>query len=77
AIAPLKAVIISYPSDTPNNVLDEAKDAITKAGGQITHEYNIIKGFACKAPAAVLEKVQVLSDQFAALIEEDGVVTTN
>ena len=48
-----------------------------KQGGQITHEYNIIKGFACKAPAAVLEKVQVLSDQFAALIEEDGVVTTN
>jgi hypothetical protein len=25
----------------------------------------------------VLEKVQVLSDQFAAMIEEDGIVTTN
>lgn len=45
-------------------------------GGQITHKYNIIKGFAANAPAAALEKVQVLSTEFSALIEEDGIVTT-
>ena len=31
AVAPLKAVVISYPSDTPWSVLDEAKDAIRAA----------------------------------------------
>jgi hypothetical protein len=45
-------------------------------GGVITHKYNIIKGFAAHAPASVLEKVQALSDAFTAMIEEDGVVTT-
>jgi len=31
AAAPQKPVIVSYPNDTPNSVLDEAKDAIRKA----------------------------------------------
>jgi Mrp family chromosome partitioning ATPase len=31
AIAPLKAVIVSYPSDTPNEVVENAKDAIKQA----------------------------------------------
>lgn len=29
--------------DTPNSVLDKAKDAIKAAGGMITHEYKLIK----------------------------------
>ncbi len=38
-----KQVIISYPSDTPDWVVNEAKEAIIKANGIITHEYNLIK----------------------------------
>lgn len=43
ALAPQKAVIVTYPEDTPDSVLDQAKDAIRKAGGMITHEYKLIK----------------------------------
>lgn len=43
AIAPQKAVILTYPEGTPDSVMDQAKDAIRTAGGVITHEYKIIK----------------------------------
>jgi hypothetical protein len=38
-----KSVIVTFPSDTPSYILDQAKDAVTSAGGMITHEYKIIK----------------------------------
>lgn len=38
-----KQVIITYPENTPNHVLDEAKGAILDAGGVILHEYKLIK----------------------------------
>ena len=41
--SPQKAVIVSYPNDTPDSVVDQAKDAIKAAGGTITHEYQLIK----------------------------------
>lgn len=40
---PQKSVIVSYPADTPDSVLSQAKEAILQAGGFITHEYKIIK----------------------------------
>jgi hypothetical protein len=40
---PQKAVIVTYPDNTPDSVLDQAKDAIKAAGGIITHEYKLIK----------------------------------
>lgn len=40
---PQKAVIVSYPDSTPEDILDQAKDAIKAAGGMITHEYKLIK----------------------------------
>jgi hypothetical protein len=43
AIAPQKAVIITYPADTPGSVIDQAMQAIKDAGGVITHEYKLIK----------------------------------
>lgn len=42
-IQPQKAVIISYPDNTPEQVLEKAKQAIIDAGGMITHEYKLIK----------------------------------
>jgi len=43
AAQPQKAVIISYPNDTPDSIIDQAKDAVLAAGGVITHEYKLIK----------------------------------
>lgn len=42
-VPPQKAVIVSYPDDTPNHVVQQAMDAIKAAGGMITHEYQVIK----------------------------------
>ncbi|TGO66619.1 hypothetical protein BOTNAR_0057g00020 [Botryotinia narcissicola] len=75
--APQKSVIVSYPDDTPNDVVQQAMDAIKKAGGTITHEYNLIKGFAAKAPAQVLVTVQAWGNNYHAVIEEDQVVNAN
>jgi hypothetical protein len=35
-----RSVIISFPNDTPDSVVDECKDSIRKNGGTITHEYS-------------------------------------
>lgn len=43
AVAPQKAVVVTYPENTPDSVMQQAKDAITQAGGIITHEYQLIK----------------------------------
>ncbi|MCJ1477355.1 hypothetical protein MMC13_006026 [Lambiella insularis] len=75
AALPKKQVIITYPNNTPDSVLDEAKVAITSAGGIITHEYELIRGFAVKASAKVLDKVNTLSKEFSPTIEEDSIVT--
>jgi Mrp family chromosome partitioning ATPase len=40
---PQKAVIVSYPDETPDSVVNQAMDAIKDAGGMITHEYRLIK----------------------------------
>ncbi|KIM98838.1 hypothetical protein OIDMADRAFT_19873 [Oidiodendron maius Zn] len=72
---PQKAVIVSYPDETPDHILDQAKDAIKAAGGMITHEYKLIKGFAAKAPAKILESVQTWGNDYHAVIEEDQMVS--
>ena len=38
-----KSFIVSYQDDTPDSVVNEAKDKIINAGGVITHEYQLIK----------------------------------
>lgn len=43
AVAPQKAIVVSYEDpNTPQSVVDEAMDAIKKAGGVITHEYSML-----------------------------------
>ncbi|KAH8657021.1 hypothetical protein BGZ60DRAFT_472438 [Tricladium varicosporioides] len=77
AAMPQKSVIVSYPDSTPDSIVDQAMDAIKEAGGLITHEYKLIKGFAAKAPAKVLEQVQTWGNDYQAVIEEDQMVTTS
>ncbi|MCJ1257688.1 hypothetical protein MMC24_005514 [Lignoscripta atroalba] len=73
--APQKQVIVSYPKDTPETILHQAKAAIEAAGGVITHEYELIKGFAATASAKALDTVSELSAEFSPTIEEDQIVT--
>jgi hypothetical protein len=40
AVAPQRSVIISFPNDTPDHIVEEAKEGIRKAKGVITHEYS-------------------------------------
>ncbi|RDW83104.1 hypothetical protein BP5796_04595 [Coleophoma crateriformis] len=75
AAKPQKAVIVSYPDNTPDSVVTKAMDTIKSAGGIITHEYKLIKGFAAKAPAKALETVQTLGNEYQAVIEEDQMVS--
>ncbi|KAF2232062.1 hypothetical protein EV356DRAFT_578647 [Viridothelium virens] len=71
---PLKAVMVSYKQDTPDSILDQAKDAIRQAGGVVTHDFKLIKGFAANAPAEVLNSVQAWGTEHEATIEEDQIV---
>ena len=43
AALPQKNIIVSYPDETPDSVVEQAKEAIKAAGGMITHEYKLIK----------------------------------
>lgn len=38
--SPQKAVMVTYKQDTPDSVLEQAKEAIRQAGGIITHEFS-------------------------------------
>lgn len=38
-----KSVIVTYPPETPDSIVNQAKKAIVDAGGIITHEYTLIK----------------------------------
>ncbi|KAI1506155.1 hypothetical protein F5X99DRAFT_125826 [Biscogniauxia marginata] len=69
-----KAVIVSFPDGTTDDVLNRAMDEIRGAGGMITHEYKLLRGFAAKAPQKILESVSAWGVEFNAVIEEDQVV---
>ncbi|KAF2640779.1 hypothetical protein P280DRAFT_469489, partial [Massarina eburnea CBS 473.64] len=40
AVAPMHSVIISFPKDAPDSLLQSAKDRVIAAKGTITHEYS-------------------------------------
>lgn len=44
-----KSVLVTYPPETPNSVVNQAKKAIVDAGGMITHEYTLIKYVSANA----------------------------
>ncbi|CAF9924183.1 hypothetical protein IMSHALPRED_006137 [Imshaugia aleurites] len=45
------------------------------AGGQVLHEYELIKGFIVKASAQALDTIHTLSQTYAPTVEEDKTVT--
>ncbi|CAD6572048.1 MAG: hypothetical protein ASARMPREDX12_000348 [Alectoria sarmentosa] len=74
-LAPQQQYLITYPKDAPQSDLDDYKHAITTAGGQILHEYELIKGFVVKASAQALDTIHTLSPKYAPTVEEDQTVT--
>jgi len=74
---PQKAVVISFPANTPSRIVEEMKNAILKAGGTITHEYKIIKAFAATAPTKALDTVRILAADYNPSIEEDQIFSVN
>ncbi|KAL2359500.1 hypothetical protein RJZ56_007649 [Blastomyces dermatitidis] len=72
-VGPEKAILVSYPSDTPSSVIDAAMEAVEDAGGVITHKFG--KGFAATAPMTVFDTLSTLSDKHRPWIEEDQIVT--
>jgi ABC-type methionine transport system ATPase subunit len=60
---------------TSDSIIQQAKDTILKAGGKITHEYTIIKGFAVTAPANALEIMTTWGTEHSVRVEEDEVVS--
>ncbi|KAK4186034.1 hypothetical protein QBC35DRAFT_502270 [Podospora australis] len=71
-----KSVLITYPSETPDHVVEQAKKAIVDAGGVITHEYTLIKGFAAKVAQKVVDTVSALGQEYQVTVEEDEEVHT-
>lgn len=42
-LAPQQQYLITYPKDAPKSDLEDYKHAIAAAGGEILHEYELIK----------------------------------
>ncbi|GAB7366090.1 hypothetical protein MBLNU230_g7655t1 [Neophaeotheca triangularis] len=72
-----KSVIVSYDKDTPSSVMETAMEHIRQAGGVITHEYTIIKGFAADTSAEALENVQTMGNDHSVVIEDDQPMSIN
>ncbi|KAG7285328.1 hypothetical protein NEMBOFW57_009950 [Staphylotrichum longicolle] len=66
-----KSVIVTYPPETPDSIVNQAKKAIVDAGGIITHEYTLIKGFAARVGEQVLGTVSAWGKDYQVLVEED------
>jgi hypothetical protein len=74
AVDESKSVIIWYENSVADSVVDQARNAIVEAGGQITHVYSLIKGFSAIAPAMALEQIRTFSTDVH--VEEDQPVST-
>ncbi|OAA37155.1 Proteinase inhibitor, propeptide [Beauveria brongniartii RCEF 3172] len=72
------SVIVSFDDpNTPDSVVAAARQKIIDGGGQITHDYQIIKGFSAIAPEKLLEMVQTFGSDHSIRVEEDQVLTAN
>ncbi|OAA58868.1 Proteinase inhibitor, propeptide [Cordyceps fumosorosea ARSEF 2679] len=71
------SVIVSFDDSTPDYIVAEARQKIVNGGGQITHDYQIIKGFSAIAPEKSLEIVQAFGSEHNIQVEEDQIMTAN
>ncbi|OJJ44180.1 hypothetical protein ASPZODRAFT_145292 [Penicilliopsis zonata CBS 506.65] len=72
-----KSFLVTYPQNTPDSVINDAKKALINAGGVITHEYHLLKGFAAQATENTIQTISTLSTTYNPFIEEDQIVTVD
>ncbi|RMZ75115.1 hypothetical protein DV737_g5448, partial [Chaetothyriales sp. CBS 132003] len=77
AVVQQQSVMVTYPQDTPQSIIDKAMEAVKSTGGVITHEFKLIKGFAAQASDSALEAVKALGDKYIPVIEGDSVVSVD
>ncbi|KAK3191801.1 hypothetical protein K4F52_002227 [Lecanicillium sp. MT-2017a] len=71
------AIIYFEDPNTPDSIVEQARQKVIDAGGKITHVYNIIKGFSAIAPEKALEMVQTFGTSYSVRVEEDQVVSAS
>ncbi|RAK80091.1 uncharacterized protein BO72DRAFT_525369 [Aspergillus fijiensis CBS 313.89] len=69
------SVLVSFPAGTPDSVLQQAKDSVLDAGGQITHEFTLIKGFSADCPEEAIQQISIQSAAYKPTIEQDQMVS--
>ncbi|KAG2421608.1 hypothetical protein HFD88_005583 [Aspergillus terreus] len=72
-----ESIVVTYPKGTPDGVVEEAKKAITDAGGCITHTFTLLKGFSAQgATEAMINRISVETAEYRPTIEKDQEYTT-
>lgn len=68
--------IVTFKSDTPQDVIDAKAKEVEQSGAEITHRYTAaIKGFSVKVPDTVVSTLSFESPHLNG-VEADGEVTT-
>ncbi|KAF9887678.1 hypothetical protein FE257_009771 [Aspergillus nanangensis] len=71
------AIVVTYPSDTPDSVVEDAIQSIEKAGGHITHIFELLKGFsAVDVTEDALGEVSTQTANHHGTVEKDQEYTT-
>ncbi|KAL4941013.1 hypothetical protein BDV06DRAFT_195462 [Aspergillus oleicola] len=72
-----KSILVTYPKDTPDSVIESAKQDVKNAGGTITHEYSlVVKGFsASDASEEAIQQISTQSTTYKPTVEEDQTVS--
>ncbi|OJJ57643.1 hypothetical protein ASPSYDRAFT_90924 [Aspergillus sydowii CBS 593.65] len=69
--------IVSFKRDSPEDTVQQVKDQIRESGGNITHEYTLIRAIAVDLPEVSAMSAQVLGGHpHVERVEEDGVLKT-
>jgi len=69
-------VLVTFPKTTPESIVEDAMNKVKDAGGIISHEFTLIKGFVASTEAEILDEIRTLSTEFPAKIEEDTKMST-
>ncbi|PHH61569.1 hypothetical protein CDD81_8150 [Ophiocordyceps australis] len=71
------AIIMFEDAKTPDSVIQQAKNSVVQAGGKITHEYTLIKGFSVVAPEEALQTMKASNKDYGMRVEEDKMMSTD
>ncbi|SCV05370.1 LANO_0H05996g1_1 [Lachancea nothofagi CBS 11611] len=70
-----KSFIVTLKDHVADVDISSVKKSFTQLGGEITHEFSLIKGFTVKVPEAGIDSVKEKHSDAIANIEEDKEVS--